>query len=75
MAEISALEVAAGLAFVPDGSMVTDALVVVSFLDADGTSSMRFVALGDAPLSDRLGCLTWAEHLLVRNRYDRGTAE
>lgn len=52
----------------PEGSIPTDAVVLVSYHDPDGDAAMGMATFGEALITSRLGLLAWAQYQLAANQ-------
>lgn len=61
MSDPSTLDAIAELAECPDGATITEAIVVVGYLDAEGESCLGFSTVGEGLRTSYLGLLSWAQ--------------
>jgi len=52
--------------WVPSAAVITDAVAVVAFIDADGNAAFRVLCDSDAPVSTTIGLMELAKAHLLR---------
>lgn len=59
------LDAIAEIVDVPAGSAITEAIVIVGYLDPEGELSMGFVCLGDSTMTTYVGMTAWVQTSII----------